>query len=548
MPITQRMRSFQLFTKLGYSRNAAPMSMDESQLEIDKMMIHCLDCLAALQCVMGQYDPARAEVFWGAVATIADIGVDAAEGHVDRRHPGAALLLRAFPIEGSKPSEVRSWLPLHWAAVTDNIALDNIKKMARADPLATVQGFNQRQSANPGHLIAAVRNPNMDAVRCLFNFYPRMASSKDTAGDTPIHYAARYTDSVDMIKFLLQMSPESTKVQGDQNLVPLQCAVFNESAHRLDIVKTLIEADSTAARMTNVEGDTAMHKALEGECDIELTELLLKVYPDALKVQNDLGHLPLHTVSYSKKKPRTLKMLLQKYPDAVKVESSSGQLPIHIAAELSSAEMFDDLVTVDPDSVHAQCAEDSNNTPLLKAASSGNEEICRYICDQYPRAASFANEHGLTAMHFAVERDTASLAMLLHQTAPDLIARADNEGRLPLHVFAQIHHDAVLEDEKGELELLRFLLQKHPKAVSITDNSGYTPFSLSNHDNLIVKRMFLLTDPSLMPDEYRRLNYLARRMGMFLAFAAINADGIPNILSRLRQGNTSLLMHTLSFL
>mmetsp|Transcript_29529 Transcript_29529/g.80780 ORF Transcript_29529/g.80780 Transcript_29529/m.80780 type:complete len:545 (+) Transcript_29529:94-1728(+) len=544
MPITQRMRSFQLFQKLGYSRTIGPMGMDESHLDIDKMMIHCLDCLAALQCVMGQYDPTRAEVYWGAIATIAEIGTDAALGHVDRRHPGASLLLRAFPMAG----EMRSWLPLHWAAVTDNIDPANIMKIAKADPLATTQGNNTRMAANPGHLISAVRNPNIDAVRCLFNFYPRMASSKDAAGDTPIHYAARYTESVEMIKFLLQMSPESTKVQGDQNLVPLQCAVFNESPNRLDIVQALLEVDPSAAKTTNVEGDTALHKTLEGDCDVLLTQLLLKIYPDSLKIQNDLGHLPLHTVCYSNKKPTTIRILLQNYPQAVRVESSSGQLPIHIAAEMSSAEMFDELVKVDPETVYVPCTEDSNNTPLIKASAAGNEEICRYICTNFPAAVKFRNAHGLNAMHFAVERDTASLAMLLHETDPELIRATDDGGRLPLHVFAQVHHDTALEDEKGEMELLRFLLNTYPKAVSATDNAGYTPFSLSNHENPIVKRMFLLTDPSLMPDQYRELNYLARRMGLFLAFAAINADGIPNIFSKLRQANMSLLRHSLSFL
>lgn len=94
---------------------------------------------------------------------------------------GATHLLRAFPNE-QKSTDGRGWLPLHWAAVTGQVDINDVRSIARADPLATVKGCNQPISANPGHLIAAVRHPNMDVVRCLYNFYPRMASAKDNEG------------------------------------------------------------------------------------------------------------------------------------------------------------------------------------------------------------------------------------------------------------------------------------------------------------------------------------------------------------------------------
>eukprot|EP01031_Cornospumella_fuschlensis_P036254 gene36254-43980_t len=136
MPVTQRRRSFQLFKKLKFSQNNTSNAADEGQLEIDKMILHVLDCLGALQCVMGQYDPSRARVFWGAVSTIAEIGIDATTGHVDKRHPGASHLLRAFPND-QRASDGRGWLPLHWAAVIDQAEVNDVRNVAKADPLAT---------------------------------------------------------------------------------------------------------------------------------------------------------------------------------------------------------------------------------------------------------------------------------------------------------------------------------------------------------------------------------------------------------------------------
>eukprot|EP01031_Cornospumella_fuschlensis_P028697 gene28697-34645_t len=262
MPVTQRRRSFQLFKKLKFSQNNTSNAADEGQLEIDKMILHVLDCLGALQCVMGQYDPSRARVFWGAVSTIAEIGIDTTTGHVDKRHPGASHLLRAFPND-QRASDGRGWLPLHWAAVIDQAEVNDVRNVAKADPLATVKGYSLPVSANPGHLIAAVRHPNMEVVRCLYDFYPRMAASKDFEGDLPLHYAARYSESVEMIQFLLQANPAATKAKGESNLVPLQCALYNQSPARLHIVTCLLDADPSAAQVVNPNGDTALHLAVE---------------------------------------------------------------------------------------------------------------------------------------------------------------------------------------------------------------------------------------------------------------------------------------------
>jgi hypothetical protein len=80
--MTQRKRSMLLFRKLKFTCGVS--FDDETDLEIDKMMLHCLECLGALQCVLGgRYDIAKCKVFWGAVTTIAEIGIDSLFGHME---------------------------------------------------------------------------------------------------------------------------------------------------------------------------------------------------------------------------------------------------------------------------------------------------------------------------------------------------------------------------------------------------------------------------------------------------------------------------------
>jgi ankyrin repeat protein len=546
MPVTQRKRSYQLFRKLKFSSSTTG---DEGQLEIDKMILHVLDCLGALQCVMGQYDASRARIFWGAVSTIAEIGIDQAIGHVDKRHPGATHLLRAFPNE-QKAADGRGWLPLHWAAVTDNVEVKDILTVARADPLATVKGCNQPISANPGHLIAAVRHPNMDVVRCLYNFYPRMANAKDNEGDLPLHYAARYSESTDMIQFLLQANAPATKIRGEGSLVPLHDALFNESTHRAQIVKCLLDADPGAAKMLNSDGDTSFHIALDQECGHEILDQLIKFFPEGLKISNDIGYLPLHVACFTKDFPRTkenVDLLLNAYMIAAGTPSASGFLPAHIAAEHSTHDVLESLLSAYPEAINHRCQDDNNNTPLLKAVMGSNEDTVEYICTNYPWAVDVTNVHNMNPLHVACEGDNLNVLSTLLVACPANIQKSDNEGRLPLHVFIQMHPDIKLENS-CEADCLRFLLNAYSRAVDVEDTHNETPFTLCPAENFFMRRLLLMKNPDLSPEELRALNYANRRMGIFLAFSAINADGIPNIYSLLRGRDSNLLKIALSYL
>uniref|UniRef100_A0A7S3MB41 Uncharacterized protein n=1 Tax=Spumella elongata TaxID=89044 RepID=A0A7S3MB41_9STRA len=546
MPTTQRRRSFLLFRRMKFSAASSSTQADEEQLDIDKMMLHCLDCLGALQCVMGRYDTAKANVFWGAVQTIAEIGLDSGTGHMDMRHPGATHLLRAFPND-QKATDGRGWLPLHWAAVTRGVDVKDVLKIARSDPLAATKGCNQPISANPGHLICAERHPSMEVVRCLFNFYPRMASSRDNSGDLPIHYAARYSGSLEVIQYLLQANPASTRQRGEGDLVPLQCGFFNESQHRLEIVTCLLDADPSAAATIGVDGDTALHMAAVQECELDLIERVVRAFPAAATIQNDIGLLPLHAACYSKKSLDIVKLLLKVYPQGAQVASVTGMLPANIAAEYSSAEVLEEVLRAYPAAINESSAEDLNNTPLMKAVISGNEECVQFICDHYPSTIPLANMHGRSAFHIAAEGDNVHLLRLLYEAAPESIQRPDLEGRLPLHVFTEVHQDQIGEKDL-EGECLRFLLRQHPAAAMVMDQHGDTPLSLCNAENTYVRRLLLMADPSQGIAELRRLNYSVRRMAIFLAFAAINADGIPNIFCNVRAKDPHLLQHVLSYL
>eukprot|EP01031_Cornospumella_fuschlensis_P028698 gene28698-34646_t len=264
---------------------------------------------------------------------------------------------------------------------------------------------------------------------------------------------------------------------------------------------------------------------------------------------NDIQLLPLHVACYSKSPGNareTVELLLSIKPDVAQVWGATG-LPAHYAAEFSTAEVLQSILQTHPAAIYAACPDDNGNTPLLKAVASGNEDTVAYICASHPEVVRVANAQGCTALHLAAEGDSARILQLLHAAEPENIALADAEGRLPLYVFCEVHQEPLLERDR-EAECLRFLLRHYPAAVTAPSLSGETALSLCNPTNRYARRLLLRAQPTLHPTELQQLNYECRRMALFLACAAINADGIPSIFSRLRSADQHLLKLCLSFL
>jgi ankyrin repeat protein len=548
MPVTQRKRSFQLFRRLKFCSGATD---DENTLDIDKMILHTLDCLGALQCVMGRYDTAKAKVFWEAVTTISEIGMDSVTGQMDRRHPGASQLIRAFPND-AKATDGRGWLPMHWAAVCDNIDYEDVRTIAKADPLATVKGYNQPISANPGHLIAAVRHPDMKVVKILYDFYPRMAYTRDNDGDLPLHYAARCTQSIEMIQYLLQANPSATKVKGESDLIPLQCAIYNQHPpSRYEIVKKLLQADVNSAEIINPDGDTALHLAVELECDVDVLRLLISANPAAVSTANDVGMLPLHMACFPRRNTteivKIVEELLLVYPDGVHVENSEMFLPVHIAAQYSTVDVLKLLINLHPESV-TTVASDGSGTPLHRAIDGHNEAVVNYLCNTFPNCLKIPDGQGYLPLHVAAGCDNINMLKVVYHLYPDAIKTFSGDGRLPLHFFAIDEYDEDISENDGAADILRFLIKAYPESVDIPDANGCTPFSLCRTDSAFCRRLFLRAKPSLNYEEYVQLNYAPRKMAMFLSFAAINADGEPSIWCKLRETNIELLKLAVSFL
>jgi len=316
---------------------------------------------------------------------------------------------------------------------------------------------------------------------------------------------------------------------------------------RYNIVKCLLNADPLSASETTGDGDTALHLAIEQECDDKLIELLISAYPDALKIPENMGLLPIHMCCYSRRSDADtiVDIVLSSYLPSVNIENGDGLLPAHIAAEHSTLAAFQRVIGVFPDALTVV----SNNcgTPLHQAVSGNNEQIVKYICENFPDITKLKNNAGYLPFHLACSKENVNIVKTLYEAYPDAVRTFTPDGKLPLHIYASEDLSNITESDTIA-DILRFLIKAFPEAVDIPDGEGNTPFTLTKPDNKFIRRLLLRAKPELSYNEYIEMNYIPRRMAMFLSFAAINANGEPSIYCKLRESNIELLMLVVSYL
>ena len=161
---------------------ADALDFDITQLDESKMKAHILDCAAALRLVQQerirqdkplilqdgeqplteQTQTALNNLFSTAVGCVLD---------QPSHNEGMTQLMRAFP-DNSKLTDGRTWLPLHWAAVTNGVTEIDMKLVYNSNPTALQQYHQHGTDVNhmgftPAHLLCmkAVTKSSMSLIQ-----------------------------------------------------------------------------------------------------------------------------------------------------------------------------------------------------------------------------------------------------------------------------------------------------------------------------------------------------------------------------------------------
>jgi len=88
-------------------------------------------------------------------------------------------------------------------------------------------------------------------------------------------------------------------------------------------------------------GMTLLHACVRFHPPIKVLDLMIKLYPQALSVEDCLGRTPLHVAAGSRASPWIMKVLTVNYPQACDIQDEDGRTPLHFSCD-AACELFED--------------------------------------------------------------------------------------------------------------------------------------------------------------------------------------------------------------
>ena len=324
-------------------------------------------------------------------------------------------------------------------------------------------------------------------IQCLLEYFPDAASAVGHYGQAPLHTLCLNKNmTLGIIQLLIEAAPDSVRSLNDNGDMPLHALTCNkkvDNAVAIDILKLLIEKHPEAAGRADIDGFNPLHSACVSTSP-EFCQVLIDADPFSVRCINNMFWMPLHSLCNSIEVDESntieiLKLLIEIYPEAVRREDNRGNLPIHIAASmLRSFEFCQLLIEAAPDSVrhdndvrdiplHVLCA----NNEMDDAAAI---QILKLMIEKYPDAVWCRDNDGNLPIHLACLSKSPAFCKALIDAAPDSVRRENTAGSTPLHSLCNNKH----LDEASAMQMLKFLLMKYPEAVQCANN-GALPIHLA---------------------------------------------------------------------
>jgi ankyrin repeat protein len=522
----------------------------DNKLDENKIRLQIMTSISGLICLQQTKNTMKkpeSRLFFRALSEIGrvfafdvDDAMEAADMEMDRRSVISGFTRETYltktPTEGN-------WCREHWACLLGSksgLRESEILNRLEHNPAALVQ-----HAAIPAcHLAATTLYPSIHLLHsdAIIEYYcPRLAHLTDVNGETALHYVARYSRSVDVLRWILSLNPKALKIQTKcEDETPLHKLVKRKYSFsdRVPMLHQLLASDISVALTQNQDGDTPLHLLCNSSSDstdigteeqrvalMEMRQEMLAACPAAAMIANSCGRLPLHCVFSGDSDVRFLKQLIAVYPEGLQVKDEESRMPIHCAAANGSLPMLEAVLEAYPDVI-------LRNDRILHVAAHRRDPdgpgIVRYLHERNSKLIR-SSDSGWYPLHVAAEWGSCAMLKLVHGLYPEAVGVTSNGQRtLPLHVL--IKGRAFKSAHADETDMLRYLLRHHPSAVALPagpkdGNKNAYKLALDKRLPDFVRRLLLRAAPELDPHELHKLNYAARRMALFLAHCAICRGG-----------------------
>uniref|UniRef100_A0A6N2LW62 Uncharacterized protein n=1 Tax=Salix viminalis TaxID=40686 RepID=A0A6N2LW62_SALVM len=313
------------------------------------------------------------------------------------------------------------------------------------DKILESNSRNQRREPEPTDFVDEILE------RC-----PPLLLQANKKGETPFHLAAKYGHST-VVKFLIDRAkalpadPESgvtaakmmlrmTNGEGD---TALHEAARNARGH---VVEILTKEDPDFSYSANVHGEPPLYIAASVGWGTEQDKVIDEILRNCISV--DYGgpncRTALHAAITAGDDVTARKILVQE-KELTKTTDENGWTPLHYAAYFSS---WVDISTVkallECDASAAYIAEttEKKRTALHIAAIQGAIDVMEEIISRYPACCEQVDNRGWNALHYVVAASDNEVfnKCLRIPELERLKTKKDDKGNTPFHLIAALTH------------------------------------------------------------------------------------------------------------
>ncbi|MDR1257112.1 MAG: ankyrin repeat domain-containing protein [Spirochaetaceae bacterium] len=286
-------------------------------------------------------------------------------------------------------------------------------------PVIRSLNFNQRAADGNSCLHYTVRKEYRGFTRYLLD-HKADPNIKNTAGDTPIHEAARIGD-LEIIRALLE-NGASVNIQDGQGNTAMHIAIPVEM-HKA-MFELLFEYGANP-NLRDRRGESPLHTVIGLNRGLDILETLLKNGAD-VSIHNIDGKTPLYLAVEENR--LSLLPLLVSYASDIFAVTNEGSTPFNIAIS-SNKDALNYLITNET----VLQGDNNGNTPLIAAAQAGADaDIIQRILDKNA-LVNARNQEGDTALHIAVRQNLPAVGDLLAARGADVFAQ-NAKGESPLYL------------------------------------------------------------------------------------------------------------------
>lgn len=193
-------------------------------------------------------------------------------------------------------------------------------------------GFSKLQTA------LQERKP-LHAIQSIVRSYPESIRRRDLDGQLPLHYAAYFHASAEVVQLLVNEYREALQEQDDQGCLPLHYAAMEDhlgSPAPVEVVRLLVDEYREGLEVQNIKGWLPLHYATRKNSSEEVVRLLVAACPRTLFVEDCKGKLPVD--GCRQKKPAIKAFLKQAMIDYERMPAMPGSEPVVQHQYLPAAE------------------------------------------------------------------------------------------------------------------------------------------------------------------------------------------------------------------